>query len=123
MKNFRKYVLVTVAMIMFVMFLIGSNAFASAPLQLLGGNNAVQPANNAVANEAAQPANNTVNTAGNNVPLITPTNNINKNVTKEEEKKDLPQTGENDTYVVMGIGIVALTVGGIAFVRSKKYEM
>lgn len=119
MKNFRKYVVVTVAMIMFVMFLIGSNAFASAPLQLLGGNNTAQPANNTV----AQPANNTVNTAGNNVALITPTNNINRNVTKEEEKKDLPQTGENDTYVVMGIGVVALTVGGIAFVRSKKYEM
>lgn len=36
---------------------------------------------------------------------------------------DLPQTGENDIYIVSAIGLVALVIGGVAYIKSKKYSM
>ena len=42
------------------------------------------------------------------------TNNINSDV-----NKDLPQTGETDTYIIAGIGAVALVIGTIAFIKSR----
>ena len=44
-------------------------------------------------------------------------NNIN------DASKDIPQTGENDVYMITAIGVVAIVIGGIAYARSKKYDI
>ena len=71
---------------------------------------------NTVANTTTNSvANTTTNSTTNTSKLNTSTtNNINSDV-----NKDLPQTGETDTYIIAGIGAVALAIGTIAFIKSR----
>lgn len=118
MKNFRKYIILSVAMIFTVLFVMSTNVNASAGLILTPGtsnsivNNTANTVNNTVVNNTV--ANNTVNNTAN----TTVVNNIN-----EDADKDIPQTGENDIYIVTGIGVLALAIGGFAFVKSRKYSI
>ena len=71
--------------------------------------------NNTVVNNTV--VNNTVvnNTVVNNTVKV---NNINNDTTK-----NLPQTGENDVYIISAIGVAALVIGSIAFIKSRKYNV
>jgi len=62
---------------------------------------------------------NTANTA--NTTNTTPRNNIVKTNNINTGNKDLPQTGENDIYIVTGIGILAIAIGGFAYIKSKRF--
>ena len=68
--------------------------------------------NNTVVNNTV--VNNTVNKVNNTVKV----NNINNEVTK-----NIPQTGENDVYIITAIGAAALVIGSIAFIKSRKYNV
>ena len=119
MKKFRKYLIISMVMIFAVLALMMNSVNASGDFLLTPNNGTVKTnlTNNTVANNVT---NNTVNTTTLNTTKTTTAivNNINQNVTK-----DLPQTGENDTYVIAGIGILAVIIGGVAFIRSRKYNM
>jgi LPXTG-motif cell wall-anchored protein len=79
-------------------------------------NNNTVEANNTTSNEAAAAP----------VPLnTTPVNTLNSNVAKDNVTNTteyVPQTGENDTYIIAGIGIVAVAIGLFSFVNVKRYE-
>ena len=67
------------------------------------------------------------NTAVSNTPLIsnqigntTPVVN-NTPVNKVEET--IPKTGENDIFIVAGVGVIALAIGAVAYRNSKKYSI
>ena len=71
-------------------------------------NNVVNTVNNTVNNTV-------VNKVANNVVKV---NNINNDATK-----DIPQTGENDVYIITAIGAAALVIGTVAFIKSRKYNV
>ena len=59
-------------------------------------------------------------------------NNLNNNLTKENHvnitntpsnNTNLPQTGENDFYIVTGVGFVAVVIGSVAYIKSRKYDI
>ena len=122
MKKFRKYLIISMVMIFAVLALMMNSVNASGDFLLTPNNGTVTTnlTNNTVTNNVANnTVNNTVNTTTLNTTRNTAiVNNINQNVTK-----DLPQTGENDTYVIAGIGILAIIIGAVAFIRSRKYNM
>lgn len=122
MKDFRKNVIISLVMIFAVLAIMTHGVFASPNFILTPGNNVLSnqtlnQANNTTTNNVTNNTtrNTTVLNTSNNTTVV---NNINQNVTK-----DLPKTGENDTYVIAGIGILAIVIGGVAFIRSKKYDM
>lgn len=53
-------------------------------------------------------------TTNNNTTVV---NNINSEVNK------IPQTGENDVYIITAIGAVALAIGGVAYFKARKLDM
>ena len=81
--------------------------------QIANGTTQTNTAGNTVANTVSNVVSNTVGTT-NNVQKV---NNIN------DASKDIPQTGENDIYMITVIGVAAIIIGGIAFAKSKKYDM
>lgn len=56
----------------------------------------------------------TPSTSTNNTTVV---NNINSEVNK------IPQTGENDVYIITAIGAVALAIGGVAYFKARKLDM
>ncbi len=110
MKNLRKYVSLSVimAVVAVCLFATTANASANFVLQISNTANTANTTNTAVVN--------TVNTA-----VVNTTNTVAVN-TVNNISKDLPQTGENDAFIVGGIALVALAIGGVAFAKSKKYS-
>ena len=116
MKNSRRSLIVS--LIMVVVALVAMTHASYASFSLVTGNNAV-------GNQTLKGNNttNVTNTAANNAKLNTPANNVTVvNNINENTTKDLPQTGENDAFIVGGIALVALAIGGVAFAKSKKYS-
>ncbi|MBR3324826.1 MAG: LPXTG cell wall anchor domain-containing protein [Clostridia bacterium] len=150
MKSFKNYVILSVALIM-VLLVIMAHGVQASPTLIFGnntagtntsgttttGNTALVGADtntsgvNGVTN-TTPPLNTTTNVAVSNitptkdpatvnVTNTTPKNTTNTNTTNGNGK--LPQTGENDIYIVTGIGLVALVIGGVAYMKSRKYDM
>lgn len=65
--------------------------------------------NTSAASLTVTPSNTTNNT--------TVVNNINSEVNK------IPQTGENDVYIITAIGAFALAIGGVAYFKARKLDM
>lgn len=123
MKNFRKYLIISMVMIFAVLAIMMHSVNASSDF-LLTPNNGTTTGNQTLNQVNNNTTNNVVNNTTTNTTVLNTTrntaivNNINQNVTK-----DLPQTGENDTYVIAGIGILAIAIGAVAFIRSRKYNI
>jgi LPXTG-motif cell wall-anchored protein len=114
MKNSRRSLIVS--LIMVVVALVAMTHASYASFSLVTGNNAV-------GNQTLKGNNttNVTNTAANNAKLNTPANNVTVvNNINENTTKDLPQTGETDTYVIAGIGIVAILIGTVAYIKSRR---
>lgn len=114
MKNSRRSLIVS--LIMIVVALVAMTHASYASFSLVTGNNAV-------GNQTLKGNNttNVTNTAANNAKLNTPANNVTVvNNINENTTKDLPQTGETDTYVIAGIGIVAILIGTVAYIKSRR---
>lgn len=57
-------------------------------------------------------------------------NNLNDNIVKDNQvnvtpgnNDNLPQTGENDVYIVSVVGAIALVIGSVAYIKSRKYDI
>lgn len=114
MKNSRRSLIVSLIMVVVALVAMTHESYAS--FSLVTGNNAV-------GNQTLKGNNttNVTNTAANNAKLNTPANNVTVvNNINENTTKDLPQTGETDTYVIAGIGIVAILIGTVAYIKSRR---
>ncbi len=118
MKSLSKSVIVSLVLILISLFVLANSVFALGNLGITNGNT--------VGNTLGNTLNN-----GGNTSTITPTGNtvgntVQANITKINEidsDKDLPQTGENDIYMISFIGLAAVVIGSVAYVKSKKYDM
>ena len=124
MKSLKNVLIILVSMVVFALAFNCRSVYATGGLVLNPGattsntttNATANTTTNTVANTTANSvANTTTNSTTNTSKLNTSTtNNINSDV-----NKDLPQTGETDTYIIAGIGAVALAIGTIAFIKSR----
>ena len=110
MRNFRKYVVVSIVLIFAVLALTLGNVNA---LSINPTNTAGNTATNTASNTTGNVSLSTGNVSTNKTQTTNTINNI---------SKDLPKTGENDIYVVTAIGVVAIAVGAFAFAKSRKYQ-
>lgn len=128
MKISKKYVVIS--LVMSIMLLVGlvSNVSATSGSLLTGTGNGnsglvltpdASPTPDPSATTSVTPTPSPTPTpTPRPTTTVRPTNDINSNVSK-----DLPQTGENDIYIVSAIGAVALIIGGVAYMKSRKYDM
>lgn len=123
MKNLKSLLIVLVSMVVFALAFSLKGVYATESLVLNPGTSSTATSNAATSNTTTtnSVANTTTNNTTNTTKLNTTntantatTNNINSNV-----EKDLPKTGETDTYIIAGIGAVALAIGSIAFIKSR----
>lgn len=125
MKNLSKNVIVSLVVVTISLFVLAGAAYATG----LNLNPTTTPANNQQQNN--QPTNATGNQTRNTVttPTTTPSTSAPRNTSDTVKindvgtEKDLPQTGENDIYVITLVGIVAVAIGAVAYVKSKKYDL
>ena len=124
MKSLKNVLIILVSMVVFALAFNCRSVYATGGLVLNAGATTSNTTTNATANTTTNTvantttnsvANTTTNSTTNTSKLNTSTtNNINSDV-----NKDLPQTGETDTYIIAGIGAVALAIGTIAFIKSR----
>ena len=129
MKNLVK---VTSTLVLCVAMVVAfSGAVRATGAQSLFANTNETTSNNSVDNNTI--SNNTAsnNTTASNAPILTPTtpnitnntvNNVVNNTPKKQEET-IPKTGENDIFIVLGVGIIALAIGAVAYRNSKKYSL
>ena len=111
MKSLKSLLIVLVSMVAFVLVFSCRSVYATGGLVLNPGAATSNPTNTTANTTTNSVTNTTTNTTRLNTST---TNNINSDV-----NKDLPQTGETDTYIIAGIGAVALVIGTIAFIKSR----
>lgn len=123
MKSLSKSVVVSLIMILICLFILANSVFAL-------GNLGISPTGNDGGNTTGNDLG-----VGGNTSTITPTGNtvgnttgntVQTNIVKINEinsDKDLPQTGENDIYLISVIGLAAVVIGSVAYVKSKKYDI
>ena len=95
-----------------------SNTNINTALTLGVGNSIPTSVSNNTTNETANSTNSTKSTTNLTINTVknVSANNINENIAKE----DIPQTGENDLYIISTVGLIAITIGAISFVKSRK---
>ncbi len=119
MKNLRKNALVSLFIVFAIVLLFAKTVNASG--ELLQASGEMLYFNTTAENQTTQ---NTTNTAQNTTTnIVATTNTVQKVNNINDASKDIPQTGENDIYMVTAIGIAALAIGGIAYAKSKKYDI
>lgn len=117
MKSLKSLFIVLISMVAFVLVFSCRSVYATGGLVLNPGatTNTITNTNTTTNTTANTTTNSVTNETTNTSRLNTSTtNNINSDV-----NKDLPQTGETDTYIIAGIGAVALVIGTIAFIKSR----
>ena len=128
MKNLRKYAVVSVIATLVVLAMSLTSVKASSGLMFTlnsttgndtnaSTNTSTNASTNASTNISASTANSTTNIAS------TTGNITNKSINDGLTKDNIPQAGENDIYIISGIGIIAIVIGGVAYIRSRKYNM
>ena len=119
MKILSKNVVVSLVVILVSLFILAGVVNATDLNLMAGANPNSTSGNTTVANDVG--GNGTVTpTTGNTL------GNVQSNIVKINDigsEKDLPQTGENDIYMITAVGIAAVVIGSIAYVKSKKYDM
>ena len=123
MKKLSKSLIVSLVMILLCLLILANSAFA------LGGEIQLNPPTNGTGNdtEVGNTLGNTATNVGNtavtptvNAPA-TPTNTV--KINEIDSDKDLPQTGENDIYIISVVGLAAVVIGSVAYAKSKKYDI
>lgn len=110
MKDLRKNLILTMVMVAIALVFMAKGVSAT-------GNPTLSLTGNTAGNTAGTTNTATSNTTANTITRtnVIKTNNINTG------DKDLPQTGENDIYIVTGIGILVIAIGGFAYIKSKRF--
>ena len=121
MRELKRNVIISLVMVFIAMVLFANTVNASS--SFIFGNDTSNTTSSTTSNTTSNTANTNTSTVLNTTTTTSSTNtqivyNINDNASK-----DLPKTGENDTYVIATVGAVAIVVGGIAYVISKKYSI
>ena len=114
MKNLRKNGLVSLIIVLAILALLSGTVNAAGVVLI----NSATTENQAVENDVTNEVENNVSTN-----ILGITNNVQKVNNINDATKDIPQTGENDVYMITAIGIAAIVIGGIAFAKSKKYDI
>ena len=140
MKNLRNYVILSIIIVMVVLVGMAQGVNASGTV-LFPTSNSTTDTNTSTTTNITLSENTTENATGatdtnNNQTTVAPAansiivNNLNTNVTKDTNvtnttpvKSQIPQTGENDIYIVSAIGVVALAIGTVAYLKSRKYDI
>ena len=122
MKNLRKNLIVSLVMVLAITLLFVKGVNASG-LSIMGGTNNVQDNSTNLENVTTQNTTTQNTTTLNTTPLNTTSTNVVKVNTVSDGEKDLPQTGENDIYMITAIGAVAIIIGGVAYIKSRKYDI
>ena len=123
MKNLRKNLIVSLVMVLAItlFFMKGVNA---SGLSIMGGTNGVSENTTSLEENAVTQNATTQNTTTlNTTTLNTTATNVVKVNTVSDGEKDLPQTGENDIYMITAIGAAAIVIGGVAYIKSRKYDI
>ncbi len=121
MKNLSKNVIVSLVVVLVSLFVLTGTVKA---FDIDLGNTATPTPSNTLDGNVAG-GNDTV-TPTNLTPAPTTNTSTPTNVVKINEigtEKDLPQTGENDIYIITVVGIAAIVIGSIAYAKSKKYDI
>ena len=141
MKNLRNYVILSAIIVMVVLVGMAQGVNASGTV-LFPSSTSTTTTNDTNTNTSTN-FTLTENTAGNSTGASSTNtstqpatnsiivNNINNNVAKDTNvtntttpaKNQIPQTGENDVYIVSAIGVVALAIGTVAYLKSRKYDI
>ena len=122
MKNLRKNLIISLVMVVAIALLFATGVNASDSRFTIGGGNTTGNATSLTNTSDTQNATSNL-TSANTTTLNTTTTNIVKVNTVSDGEKDLPQTGENDIYFITAIGAVAIIIGGVAYIKSKKYDL
>lgn len=110
MKNLKKHFVISLVMcVMLIALSMTSVRAAAGSLLLQGGNTTVTPTPSSTATPTPSPSATVRITS---TPTPVPTSGT-----------DLPKTGENDIYIVSAIGLVVLVIGGVAYIKSRRYSM
>ena len=134
MKNLVNYVVLVIAVLLLVLVMsksVNASGQVLFPQTGASGNNTLGTDNNTLAATNTQPVSNgvPVTSINNNITKENVVNNtVNNNTTQPknnttEPEKKLPQTGENDVYIVSAVGVAALAIGTVAYVKSRKYDI
>ncbi len=138
MKNLRNYVILSVIIVMAVLVGMaqGVNASGTVLFPTSNSNTDTNTSTNITLSESTTENATGATDTNNNQPTAAPAansiivNNLNTNVTKDTNvtnttpvKSQIPQTGENDIYIVSAIGVVALAIGTVAYLKSRKYDI
>lgn len=124
MKNLRKNLIISLIMVVAIALLFARGVYASG--FTFNGGNTTGNATSVTNTQGTQnlTGNQTSNqTSRNTTTLNTTATNVVKVNTVSDGEKDLPQTGENDVYVITAVGAVAIIIGGIAYINSKRYDL
>ena len=127
MKNLVK---ITTTIILSVAMVVVFSGVVNADSVLFNNNNnTTNNTTNETTNNTTNntPVNNTTPSGGilnnTNVPTNnTPVNNTTPVVVNKTEET-IPKTGENDIFIVAGVGVIALAIGAVAYRNSKKYSI
>lgn len=121
MRELKRNVIISLVMFFIAMVLLANNVNASS--SFIFGNDTSNTTTNSASNTSNTSTTTSTNTSVLNTTKTTTTNTQIVNNINDNASKDLPKTGENDTYVIATVGAIAIVVGGIAFIISKKYNM
>ncbi len=118
MKNLRKNALLSLIIAIVTVALLTGTVNANGLLLINSTSE-----NQAAENTATTPVENDVSTNLLGVTNTATPTNVQRVNNINDASKDIPQTGEGDVYVITAIGIVAIVIGGIAYARSRKYDI
>ena len=123
MKNLRKNALLSLIIAIVTVALLTGTVNANGILLINSASENPATDNTAVDNTATTPVENNVSTNLLGVTNTATPTNVQRVNNINDASKDIPQTGESDVYVITAIGIVAIVIGGIAYARSRKYDI
>lgn len=120
MKNVKSLVILTIALLSVVLFLgCTSNVNATSQTLTLPTNSSSSSSTTNRTTNSTTNSTTTTNSSSSNATLNT-ANTTRVNSTVVNNINNIPKTGENDTYVIFSIGIIALVIGSVAYIKSRK---
>ena len=125
MKKLRNYVILFTLVVLALTFNIQGVKASSI---LFDNDTTEETENESSLDNEVSIENETTNESTNNSVIV---NSLNNNLVKDNQvnnttpgnNDNLPQTGENDIYIVSVVGAIALIIGSVAYIKSRKYDI
>lgn len=138
MKSFKSYVVLSVILMVAILVVMAQGVMATTtpPVLFTQGTNGTTTNGTTTNTQGTNDTTTNATPATNSNPSSLVVTNSNLNTTKDnatsntvnvvkqvDKEANLPKTGENDIYIVSAIGAVALIIGGVAYAKSRRYDM